>query len=100
MNTPRKLQSLLIRQLLENGTVQFLLPDGVQLEIGITQEDQFGDTQKSDDYCYVVATREGQTIMLDSYNLGLQYEDGKNTIVLEDESLGDHGQLLRSLDVV
>lgn len=100
MNTPRKLQSLLIRQLLEKGTVQLILPDGVQLEIGITQEDQFGDSQKSDDYCYVVAKRQGRSIMLDSYNLGLQYEDEKNTIVLEDEALGNDGQLLRSLDIV
>ena len=100
MNTPKKLQSLLIRQLLDKGTVQLLLPDGVEIEIGITQEDQFGDTRKSDDYCYVVATRQGKSIMLDSYNLGLQYEDEKNTIVLEGESLGNDGQLLRSLDVV
>jgi len=100
MNAPNKLQSLLIRQLLEKGTVQFRLPDGVELEIGITQEDQFGDSHKSDDYCYVVTKRQGKSVMLDSFNLGLQYEDEQNTIVLEDEALGDHGQLMRSLDVV
>jgi hypothetical protein len=100
MNTPKKLQSLLIRQLLDKGTVQLILPDGVEIEIGITQEDQFGDTHKSDDYCYVVATRQGKSVMLDSYNLGLQYEDEKNTIILEGEGLGDDGQTVRSLDVV
>lgn len=100
MNTPKKLQSLLIRQLLDKGTVQLLLPDGVQIEIGITQEDQFGETHKSNDYCYVVAKRQGKSVMLDSYNLGLQYEDERNTIVLEDKALGEDGQLLCSLDVV
>jgi hypothetical protein len=100
MNTPRKLQSLLIRQLLAKGTIQLLLPDGVTLEIGITQEDQFGDVRKADDYCYVVATRDGKSIMLDSFNLGLQYEDEDNTIIYEDQTLGDEGQLVHSLDVV
>lgn len=99
MNTPKKLQSILIRQLLEKGTVQLILPDGVQLEIGITQEDQFGKPQKSEDYCYVTAKRQGKTIMLDSYNLGLQFEEEDNTIVLENEVLGESGQILHSLDV-
>jgi len=100
MNTPKKLQSLLIRQLLAQGTIQLLLPDGVSLEIGITQEDQFGDTHKADDYCYVVAKRDGKSIMLDSYNLGLQYDDEENTIICEDETVNDDGQLFHSLDVV
>lgn len=100
MNASRKLQSLLIRQLLAEGTIQIILPDGVLLEIGITQEDQFGKTHKTDDYCYVVAKRDGKTIMLDSYNLGLQFDDEENTIIYEDESVDDHGQLFHSLDVV
>ena len=100
MNAPKKLQSLLIRQLLEKGTVQFALPDGVEVEIGITQEDQFGDSHRSDDYCYVVTKRQGKSVMLDSYNLGLQYEDEKNIIVLEDEALDDDGQLMHSFDIV
>lgn len=100
MNASRKLQSLLIRQLLAEGTIQIILPDGVLLEIGITQEDQFGKAHKTDDYCYVVAKRDGKTIMLDSYNLGLQFDDEENTIIYEDESVDDHGQLFHSLDVV
>jgi len=100
MNTPKKLQSLLIRQLLDKGTIQFLLPDGVSLEIGITQEDKFGETCLADDYCYVVAERDGKSVMLDSYNLGLQYNEEENTIICEDEAVGDDGQLLHVLDVV
>lgn len=100
MNTPRKLQSLLIRQLLEQGTVEFVLPDGVTLEIGITQEDQFGETHKADDYCYVVAKRGGKSTLLDSYNLGLQFEDEENTIIYEDQAIDNDGRPVRSLDIV
>ena len=95
-----KLQYLLIHQLLKNGSVELLLPDGVTIEIGITQEDQFGDRHREDDYCYVVASRDGKSAMLDSYNLGLQYEPEKNTIIFEDETIDQDGRLIRSLDVV
>jgi len=100
MNTPRKLQSLLIRQLLDQGTVEFILPDGVTLEIGITQEDKFGETHKAEDYCYVVAKRGGKSALLDSYNLGLQFEDEENTIIYEDKAVDQDGRLVRSLDIV
>ena len=100
MNTPKKLQYLLIHQLLEKGTVELVLPDGVSLEIGITQEDQFGDQHKSDDYCYVVASREGKSVMLDSFNLGLQFEDEENIIVCEDEAIREDGRHIRLLDIV
>lgn len=102
MNDPKvsKLQYLLIKQLLNKGSVELILPDGVKLEIGITQEDQYGDIHKEDNYCYVVATREDKAIMLDSYNLGLQYMPEKDTIVCEDEMMDDEGHLVRSLDIV
>jgi hypothetical protein len=102
MNDPKasKLQYLLIKQLLAKGSVELILPDGVKVEIGITQEDQFGETRKTDDYCYVVASRNDKSVMLDSFNLGLQYSPEKDTIICEDELTDDDGRLLRSLDVV
>lgn len=102
MNDPRlsKIQYLLIKQLLEKGSVELVLPDGVKVEIGITQEDQFGDTHKAEDYCYVVASREKNSVRLDSFNLGLQYAPEEDTIVCEDELVDDNGCLVRSLDVV
>lgn len=96
----RKIQHLLIMELLEKGSVELILPDGITLEIGIIQEDQFGNVSKSDDYCYVVATRGGKTTLLDSYNLGLQYEPEKNTIVFEDEITDPNGKVVKTLDVV
>jgi len=96
-----KLQYLIVQQLLENGHVSLLLPDGITLEIGITQEDKYGQLKKVDDYCYVVSTsKDGRSAMLDSFNLGLQFEDSDDTIICEDCVLGNHGTLVRTLDVV
>ena len=96
----KKLQYLLISELLKNGSVELILPDGIVLEVGITQEDKMGDLKKVDNYCYVVASREGKSTILDSYNLGLQFGAEDNTIICEDEDLDDNGFLIRSLDVV
>lgn len=95
-----KLQYLLITQLLKKGSVQLILPDGIVVEIGIVQENEFGETKKTDDYCYVVATRNGKSTLLDSYNLGLQFEPEKDTIVCEDEMVDPNGRFIRTLDVV
>lgn len=96
----RKLQYLLINELLKNGTVQLTLPDGIVLEIGTLQENEFGEMKKSDDYCYVVATREGKSVILDTYSLGLQYESTEDTIIYEDEVMDKTGSLVKTLDVV
>ena len=79
----RKLQYLIISELLASGSVEIALPDGITLEIGITQNDDSGAPKKADDYCYVVATRRDRSTILDSYNLGLQFVPEKDTIVCE-----------------
>lgn len=96
----RKLQYLLIKQLLEVGTVELNLPDGIVLEIGILQEDKNGEMKKSEDYCYVVATRENKSTMLDSFNLGVSYESDDSSIVCESEILDNSGNKIKILDVV
>lgn len=96
----RKLQYLLIKQLLDTGTVELVLPDGIHLEIGIMQEDEFGEKAKVDNYCYVVTTRQGKSAMLDTYNLGVQYEPEEMTLVCEDETTDKDGKLIRTLDIV
>lgn len=95
----RKLQYLLIRQLLDEGSVELALPDGITLEIGIVQEDQNG-IKKTDDYCYVMASRDGKATILDSYNLGVQFVPDENTIICEDEMMIDDGTVVETLDVV
>lgn len=96
----RKLQHLLVTQLLEHGNVELLLPDGIVLEIGITQEGKDGARVKVDDYCYVVATREDKSAILDSYNLGIQFEKIEDIIVYEGETLDADGKVIQILDVV
>ena len=102
MNTAkaRKLQYLLITELLDKGSVELILPDGITLEIGILQEDEFGELKKAEDYCYVVATRDGKSTVLDSFNLGLQFEANSDTIIYEDELVGAGGKLVKTLDVI
>lgn len=95
-----KLQYLLIKELLKTGTVELLLPDGITLEIGITQEDKYGQLKKSDDYCYVVASRDGKSTLLDTYNLGLRFEDEKDILIYEDTGVDNNGVAVRSLDVI
>jgi hypothetical protein len=38
--------------------------------------------------------------LLDTYNLGLRFEDEKDIIIYEDADLDEDGVLVRSLDVV
>jgi hypothetical protein len=96
----RKLQYLIISQLLEEGSVQLILPDGVTLDIGILQEDKYGELKKADDYCYIVASRDGKTAILDSYNLGVQYEAEEDTMVFEDELSDQFGRVVKSVDII
>ena len=95
----QKIQALLIAHLLDQGEISLLLPDGVTLEIGITQEGKNG-TEITNDYCYVKSSREGKSAMLDTYNLSLQYTDKENRIVCFDNSVDSEGRTVRSLEVV
>jgi hypothetical protein len=96
----KKLQYLLIKQLMSNGSVELTLPDGITLEIGITQEDGYGTRAKTDDYCYVVAKKDHKKAMIDSYNLGLQYKEESDTIIYEDELMDDDGCNVHCMEVI
>jgi len=95
----KKLQYLIINQLMEEGSVQLILPDGVKLDIGILQEDKYGNLKKSDDYCYVVASRDGKSAMIDSYNMGLSFDSGDDTFFYEDECKNFEGKSTKTFDV-
>ena len=94
----KKLQYLLISYLLKEGKVELLLPDGFILEIGIVQENSKGDLVKSDNYCYVHASKATKSTLIDSYNLGLIFEEGDDTFLYEYED-GD-GKIIRRFEVV
>ena len=102
MTRTDKLQHLLITHLKEHGVVELILPDGIMLEIGITQQNARGEIEidDDDDYCFVTARRQDKSILLDSFNLALQFEDSPSTIIFEDNIMDDVGTELRTLEVV
>jgi hypothetical protein len=96
----RKIQALIVEHLLKHGHLEILLPDGVKLEIGTTQENQNGELIKKDDYCWVITSREGRSTSLDAYNMGLRFSDDDKVLVFEDKFLDTNGENIRRLDVV
>lgn len=98
--TNSKLQYALITQLQKHGQVEILLPDGVVLEIGITQVAADGELVSTDNYCWVIATRGDRSMVLDSYNMGLRYPNDSSTILYEDEFVTAEGDSIKRLDVV
>jgi hypothetical protein len=95
-----KLQSMIITQLVKNGSVEIFLPDGVVLEVGITQVGRNGEIEKLDDYCWVIASRGDRQASLDKYNLGLRFDDEDHALVMDDRFTDDRGRAVRRLDVV
>lgn len=96
-----KIQSLLVSHLLKHGQIELHLPDGLVLEIGVTQEDQNGDLVVKDDYCWVIATRKDKSsTCIDNYNLGVRFDDRENILIFEDSFINQDGDKVRRLDVV
>ncbi len=102
MTRTDKLQHLLITHLKKHGVVELILPDGIMLEIGITKENARGEIEidRDDEYCFVTATRQDKSILIDSFNLALQFEDSPSTIIFEDNITDDVGKAVRTLEVV
>jgi hypothetical protein len=100
MSSKGKIQHLLIDYLLKHGQIELLLPDGVVLEIGVTQEDATtGGFIVKDDYCWVIATHKDRSAALDPYNLGLRFSgDGKNQVA-EDKFIDQDGTEVTRVDV-
>lgn len=95
-----KLQTLLISQLLKHGKVDILLPDGVTLELGITQVGKHGEVVKAPNYCWVTASRADKQVSLDKYNVGIKFDDTAGVVVLDDSFQDEQGRGVRRLDVV
>jgi len=98
--TKNKIQSLIVEHLLKHGQIELVLPDGVTLEIGLTQENQDGKLTIQDDYCWVIASQGGRATSIDSYNMGLRFTDKENILVFEDKFVDQDGEQVRRLDVV
>lgn len=99
MNSKSKIQSLLVTHLLKHGQIEIKLPDGMVLEIGVTQEDD-SEIKIVEDYCWVIASQKSRSVNLDSFNMGLRFEDEEDIIVFEDRFNNDDGKAIRRLDIV
>jgi hypothetical protein len=77
-----KIQFLLNEYLETHGSIDIRLPDGVEVEIGITQEGKKGP-ERLGDYCWIVTSRGGRQTTLDRYGMSMQFED-ENCRILDD----------------
>lgn len=73
MAKKNRIQALLVNYLSKYGSIDLTLPDGVKLEVGITQEAKNGIV-KNDEYCWVVASREDRITSLDRYSMSLNFD--------------------------
>jgi hypothetical protein len=92
MTKVQKIQSLLIQHLLQEGHIQLTLPDGMVVEVGILQENREGKLEKTDDYCWLIASQKERTISMDSYNFGLTFPSESGKIIVEDSTVNQEGQ--------
>jgi hypothetical protein len=100
MTKQDRIQHLIITQLLKEGSVQLKLPDGITLELGITQEGKDGRQEKCDNYCWVTTSQHQRRIFMDSFNLSMEYAATDKQIVLEDNIEDEDGRVFHVVDVV
>ena len=94
-----KIQRLVVEYLLKEGSLELSLPNGMVLEVGVTQEDRYGRKEIAQDYCWVVASQKNRSVSIDRYNLGLKYT-GDREMVCEQSVLNEDGTSLKILDVL
>ena|ERR1035437_2621678 len=100
MNRTNRIQHLLVSHLLEEGQIQLNLPGGMMLELGTVSENRNGELEKVPDYCWLIAEQKDRTVSLDSYNLGIQYLDNSNKIIVENEKIDNDGNSVRIFTAV
>jgi len=94
------IQKNFINELLKNGQIQLTLPNDIVLEVGITQENKYGNLEKNPNYCWVIASQNGRTVLLDKYNLGLRYKDDEDEKIIFEDKYNYNGEITKVLDVI
>jgi hypothetical protein len=97
--TKNKIQSLLVDYLLKEGAVELVLPNGMVLEVGLTQENKYGDLEITPDYCWVVASQKDRSVSIDRYNLGIRFS-GDKEMLCEHSVVSDDGTNIKVFDVI
>lgn len=75
-----RIQSLLNAYLDRYGSIDLLLPDGMNIKVGITQESKDGPIKESD-YCWVVANRDDRSVMIDRYSVCLNFDESVKRMI-------------------
>jgi hypothetical protein len=94
-----KVQQIFMEHLMRDGAVELALPNGMVLEVGVTQENRYGDLEIMPDYCWVIASQKNRSVSIDRYNLGLRYS-GDREIVCEHSTMSPDGTNIKILDVI
>ena len=97
--TKSKIQQLFVEYLMKEGAIELALPGGMVLEVGLTQEDKYGDLEIVPDYCWIVASQRNRSVSIDRYNLGIRYS-GDKEMVCEHSHLLDDGTNINILDLI
>ena len=97
--TVAKIQQMFVEFLMREGALELALPNGMVLEVGVTQENKYGDLEITPDYCWIVASQKNRSISMDNYNLGIRYS-GEEKMVCEYSMMSDEGTNIKVLDVV
>ena len=95
-----KVQQVFITHLLQEGHVELVLPNDMILEVGITQENKYGDLEKNPEYCWVIASQNNRSVSIDEYNLGLRFQDKKDRMICEHDGIAQNGDHIKILDVI
>ena len=86
MTHKQKLQYLLISNLMKDGEVQLILPDGMTLHLGITQDSKNG-VNKDLQYCWLTANQDDKSIFLDSKNLDCSFSIDRFVVNDEEDDI-------------
>jgi len=95
-----KIQKLFITELFRQGQVELTLPTGLTLEVGVTHENQEGDLEICDDYCWVIASQEKRTVSIDPYTFGLRFSEKSNCMIYEQDIIDYKGEQTKVFDVI
>lgn len=96
----KRIQSLFINELLKTGFVELVLPSGMTLEVGVTQENKDGNLEISDNYCWVIASQEKRSVSIDPYTFGLRFSEDPNRMIYEDDIVDYEGEPTRVFAVI
>lgn len=98
-NTNSKIQQLFVEHLMKEGIVSLLLPNGMVLEVGVTQEDKNGDLKIIEDYCWVIASQKDRSVSIDDYSLGIRYS-GDKEMICEHSLSSEEGSDIKMFDLI